>query len=149
MKPESIKGQPLDAEDTFWLEQGRELLKGSIAAIENAGKQLITLLTTMQGIYLGAVAYSEFTKKLAHVPVWQHLVLIIPLLIWLCALYFALNIFRTQAYKIRLNAPGEIEAAFDRIAAAKQKFLSFTYWLIVLGLLAAMFNIVIYFTKIA
>ena len=149
MAGEPVKGQSLTEEDKFWLEQGKEFVKSSIPAIQDAGKQLITMLTTMQGIYLAAVAYSEFTKKLDTVPVWQHLVLALPLLIWLCALYFALNIFRSKGYEIHLNAPDEIQQTLDKIASFKQNNLNWTYYLIVLGFLVAVFNIVFYFAKIA
>lgn len=146
---EPIKGQSLTKEDKFWLEQGKEFVKNSIPTIQDSGKQLITMLTTMQGIYLAAFAYSEFMKKPGSVPVWQHLVLALPLLIWLCALYFALSIFRTKEHDIYLNAPDEIKRKLDEIASFKQKNLNRTYYLIVLGFLVAVFNIVFYFTKIA
>lgn len=152
MKEEPIAGQaPANSNEVevFWKEQGRELLKRSISAIEAAGKQLITLLTTMQGIYLGVVAYSEFTKKLADIPPWQHFLLVIPLLIWLIALYFALKIFHTQEYTFHPDDVEAIRKSYQTITALKQKNLDLTYRWIVAGLVVAVFDIVIYFMWIA
>ncbi len=149
MDIEPIKGQSLTKEDEFWLEQGKEFVKSSIPAIQDAGKHLITMLTTMQGIYLAAVAYSEIMKTVGTFPKWQYFVLVLPLLIWLGALYFALNIFRTKGYEIHLNAPDEIKRKLDEIASFKQNNLNRTYYLIVFGFLVAVFNIVFYFAKIA
>ncbi len=145
---ESTAEQSSSDAEKFWKEQGRELLKSSIPSIEAAGKQLITLLTTMQGIYLGVVAYSEFSKKLAEIPKAQHFLLVIPLLIWLGALYAALHIFRTQKYTFHPDDVKKIQETYENIAAVKQQTLTPTFQLIVAGLLAAVINIVIYFLTV-
>ncbi len=140
-----IAGKSLSEDDQFWLEQGRELVKNSIGSIEGAAKQLITLLTAMKGIYLAAIAFSEFTKNLKGAFAWQHIVLIAPLVCWLIALRTALDVYRSREYGLRLNEPETIRAALADIAAYKQKKLNITYWWIALGFLTAMINFAIYF----
>lgn len=146
---EPVEGDVISKNDIFWLEQGKEMVKGNFAAIHDAGKQLITMLTAMQGIYLAAIAYSEFAKKIGTVPTWKHIVVAMPLLIWLASLYFALQIFRTQAYDMYLNSPEHIQKLLKEIAERKQQNVQRTYWLIAIGLGTAVFNIVFYFAKIA
>jgi hypothetical protein len=148
MAGEPIQGQSLTEEDTFWLEQWKDLFKGSIPAIHDAGKQVIAMLTTIQGIYLAAIAYSELMKKPEAIAGLEHLALAAPLVIWMVALFFALNIFRTKTYEIPLNAPQEIKKKLVEIAKSKQYNLTQTYWLIVIGLFVAVFNILFYFTMI-
>jgi hypothetical protein len=148
MAGEPIQGQSLTEEDTFWLEQWKDLFKGSIPAIHDAGKQIIAMLTTMQGIYLAAIAYSELMKKPESLAVLEHLALAAPLVIWMVALFFALNIFRTKTYELPLNAPQEIKKTLIEIAKTKQHNLTQAYWLIVIGLFVAVFNILFYFTVI-
>ncbi len=135
-----IEGESLTKEDEFWLEQGKDLVKNSIPAIEAAGKQLITLLTTMKGIYLAVIVFSK------DAPLWLQIALVFPLIIWLIALRRALNIFQTQAHSLHLNEPEKIKTVISTIAADKQKQLHHTYWLIVLGFVFAMFNFVVYFS---
>jgi hypothetical protein len=142
---EPIQGQALNEDDVFWLEQGKALAQGNLAALHDAGKQLITMLTTMQGIYLGAIAYSEVAKTVGSVPRWTHLLLAGPLLIWLAALYCALQVFRTQAYDLHLHSPDHIKQTLEQIADRKQRHVQHTYWLIAIGLVWAVLNIVFYF----
>ena len=143
---EIIQGELITEEDEFWMEQGKELLKNSIGAIESAGKQLITLLTTIKGIYLGAVAYSQFVK--GDSADWEHIVLIVPLIFWLIALRTALDVFRTKSYEIHLNQPEEIREQILNIAKYKQEKLNYTYAFIVIGFLAAIVAIAVYFAMI-
>jgi hypothetical protein len=141
-----IEGEPITEEDEFWMEQGKELLKNSIEAIESAGKQLITLLTTIKGVYLGAVAYSQFVKSES--ADWEHIILILPLIFWLIALRTALDVFRTKSYEMHLNQPEEIREKIRNIAEYKQGKLNVTYAFIVVGFLAAIIAIAVYFAVV-
>ena len=48
MKEEKVEeGIPLTAEEEFWMEKMREMTAASIKSIEEAGKQLIAMITVM------------------------------------------------------------------------------------------------------
>lgn len=139
-----LVGEPLSQEDKLWQEQGRELIKGSIDAIESGGKQLITLITTMQGVYLATVAFSEISKNLDKISGVLHIALLVPMFFWLTALWFALRIFKTNKYTINLNQPGQIRETIGEIASEKQNNLNWAFVLIACGVLMSIIDVILY-----
>ncbi|MGZ4846520.1 MAG: hypothetical protein ACXV3D_04065 [Halobacteriota archaeon] len=50
--------------DRFWLTLGQETLKESITALEAAAKQLIRIVSILQGIYFAAISFSNLKRIL-------------------------------------------------------------------------------------
>ena len=66
MSEDSVEVQAAQpsAMDRFWLETARSVSKESIAALEDAAKQLISITSLTQGIYFAAISFSDQKKAL-------------------------------------------------------------------------------------
>src|SRR6185295_1137852 len=76
---------PSEADDDFWLAQGKLMLSESLATVRSAANALMTALGVLQGIYLGILGFAEFIPKT--LSLWQKCLFLVPLIIWLAALY--------------------------------------------------------------
>ena len=58
MDEEKIEeGIALSPEEEFWMAKMREMTADSIKSVEEAGKQLIAMITVMQGIYVSVLTF--------------------------------------------------------------------------------------------
>jgi hypothetical protein len=127
---------PLQPDDNFWLEQGKKMIEGSLDAIWEAAKAMITGLELMLAVYLGILGFSNFIPE--KMPLPQKSLFIVPLLVWLIALYFSLEVMMTKRREINPYAPEEIAQKADEILQEKQHQLQIAFWLLAAGLVLAM-----------
>jgi len=127
---------PLQPYDNFWLEQGKKMIEGSLDAIWEAAKALITGLELLQAVYLGILGFSNFIPE--KLPLPHKSLFIVPLLVWLIALYFSLEVMMTKRREINPYAPEEIAQKAEEILQEKQRQLQIAFWLLAVGLMLAM-----------
>lgn len=84
----------------------REMVEGSIEAVREAAKQLMTGLGFLQTIYLGILGFANFIPK--EMPLLPKALFLAPLLLWLVALYCSMKVLMTKPYALNLHAPEEI-----------------------------------------
>jgi hypothetical protein len=128
---------PPDAD--LWLEYGRKLVNDAPASLRGAATSLMTGLGALQGIYLGILGFTKFADNIS---VTAKLVLALPLLAWMVALYHCLKVLMTEVTELHLNSPSDLRADYARMIAEKQHLLTIAFWLLTGGLAAAILFIV-------
>jgi len=131
-----FESPPSRPDDEFWLEQGRELVKGSINAVLDAARSLLTGLGLLQGIYLGIIGFADYIPKIMP---WAYKCLFLaPLISWLVALSFCLWVAMTKRFEFHPHSPDEIRETYEKILEEKQRFLKAAFFFMALGLISAM-----------
>jgi len=136
MADEILQSSVLTDEEKFWLEQGKKYVDKSIDAIEAAGKQLLAMLTTVNGIYLAAVTFSDLMKTSLEFA--YRILFIAPFLLWLAAIFFAMRLFKTQKHQVVLISPDDIKKFYQRVVSHKQSQLNWCFVFLVGGLVVVM-----------
>ena len=126
---------PSKPSDTFWLEQGKKMLEGSLPSIRDAAKSLMTGLGVLKAIYLGILGFADLVPKTASLSLKSLFTL--PLLLWLGALYFCLCVMMTKESQINLHSPDDIRQSAEQALKSKQNSLKLAFWLLTIGLLLA------------
>ncbi len=143
-----IQGEPLTPLDRFWLDTARNAAKESAASLEEAAKQLIGITSLSQGIYFAAVSLSDVKKGLAQFAGQQQWLivaaLVVPLVLWIVSLWFAIRVFKPETYKTNLNSPDLAREMYYEVVAYKKKQLQRAYLALVLGFAPLVVNVVAY-----
>lgn len=123
---------PPDAD--LWLEYGRKLVNDAPASLRGAATSLMTGLGALQGIHLGILG---FTKLAENIDKTMKLLLIVPLVVWMMALYHCLKVLMTNVSEVHLNSPSDLREDYARMIAEKQHLLTVAFWLMLGGLIVA------------
>lgn len=133
--------------DRFWLTLGQETLKESITALEGAAKQLISIVSILQGIYFAAISFSNL-KQILVVQSAQGWLLVIafvlPIALWLASLVFAINVFTPRLYSTNLSSPQMTQETYDKLVKTKHGELRKAHVLLVVGFVPLLLSIVVY-----
>lgn len=143
-----VQGQALSPLDSFWLEAARHATKESVSALEEAAKQMIAVTTLAQAIYFAAVSFGDMKAALAALtPARQWLLaiaLVVPLVVWLASLAFAVLVFKPKAYRTSLDSPDHAREVYEEIVAYKHCQLARAHRLLAAGFAPLIINIVLY-----
>ena len=144
-----VQGQILSTQDRFWLETVKNLTGSSITAIEEGAKQIISLVTLLQGIFFAVLTVSDlktkFTELIGTNPFWYLLVLIlIPLCCWVTSLWLSVLVFLPKSYSVNLSSPDLSRETFMEIAEYKHKRLLQAYTALASGFIPLIAAIIIY-----
>ena len=143
-----IQGGALTPLDRFWLDTARNAAKESAASLEEAAKQLIGITSLSQGIYFAAISLGDVKKGLALFSGQQQWLvvagLVLPLLLWIVSLWFAIRVFKPETYKTNLNSPDLAREMYYEVVAYKKKQLQRAYYALVLGFVPLVVNVVAY-----
>ncbi len=131
-----FESSPSGPDDEFWLEQGRELVKGSINAVLDAAKSLLTGLGLLQGIYLGIIGFADYIPKT--MPLYWKSLFLVPLISWLVAISFCLWVVMTKRVEFHPRSPDQIRETHEKILEEKQRFLKAAFFFMALGIILAM-----------
>jgi hypothetical protein len=144
--PEVQAAQP-SAMDRFWLETARSVSKESIAALEDAAKQLISITSLTQGIYFAAISFSDLKKALVVHDLQGWLLVFLfasPILLWLVSLAYAVRVFAPETYKTNLQSPDLAREMLQEIVAYKHSQLKLAHKALLLGFVLLVVNIIVY-----
>jgi hypothetical protein len=144
-----VQGQTLSTQDRFWLENVKNLTSTSITAIEDGAKQIISLVTLLQGIFFAVLTVSDLKTKLAELIgtnlFWYLLVLIlIPLGCWITSLWLSVLVFLPKAYSVNLSSPDLSRETFIKIVEYKHKRLLQAYTALISGFIPLIATIITY-----
>lgn len=133
--------------DRFWLETARSVSKESIAALEDAAKQLISITSLTQGIYFAAISFSDLKKALV-VHDWigwlPVLLFASPIVLWLVSLTYAVRVFSPDTYNTNLQSPDLAREMLQDIVAYKHKQLKLAHRALLIGFVLLVVNIIVY-----
>ncbi|MBN1349381.1 hypothetical protein JXJ21_08225 [candidate division KSB1 bacterium] len=135
-----LESPPSQPGDDFWLEQGQKMVEKSPENVKEAAKAIIQGLGLLQSIYLAILGFSGFMPP--GEPFYIKAVFLLPLVLWLFALYLSLGVLLTEATKINLFSPEEIREDFNKTLLAKQKELMNSYWALSAGLFVVILLII-------
>lgn len=144
-----IQGQVLSSQDRFWLEAAKGLTSASITSIEEAAKQIIGLVTLLQGFLFAVVTISDLKTKLAllagQANFWILLALIIlPIGCWIASLWLSILVFLPETYFVSLSSPDISRETFFEIVQYKHKRLLQAYTALASGFFPLIIAIIIY-----
>jgi hypothetical protein len=146
-EPAEVTAAQPSAMDRFWLDTARSAAKESIAALEEAAKQLITIASLTQGIYFAAISFSDL-KKVLLVQDLQGWFLVLlfasPIILWLISLAYAMRVFSPETYKTNLQSPDLAKEMLQQMVAYKHSQLQRAHLALLLGFVLMAANIVIY-----
>ena len=130
-----IIGAPVTELDQFWLKMARRIVKESIGSLEDAARQLITVVTLVEGIYFAAISFSDVRKVLTSPgqPAWVVFLFISPIILWLICLVFAIRVFSPESYRSNMSSPELAKNVYLEIVAYKHKMLRRAYLSLLIG----------------
>jgi hypothetical protein len=141
MKEEQIdEGIPLDEEGEFWLEKMKQMAADSIGSIEEAAKQLIAMITVMEGIYAAVLSFSGI-RQIPRSNLAAAIMYISPIFLWLISLFFALRVFKSRRYEYYSNSPDSAKDTFQKITDFKYNSLNIAYFFLCLSFAIAAIGI--------
>ncbi len=117
----------------FWEETGRGMVRGSIATIDEVGKQIVAVDGVLIGLYANAVAFSDLHKE-ALAP-GQISLYILPLIFLFFSLLVALLIFYPDRYQVDLRSTEAIKLVHRRVITSKLLLLRGASAALVVGVL--------------
>jgi hypothetical protein len=144
--PDAI-GEPVTELDEFWLETARTAVRESIASLEEAAKQLIGAVTLVEGIYFAAISFSDLQKVMAvqGMEAWLRIGLfVLPIVLWLICLFFAVRVFTPETYKTNLSSPQLAEQLYQDLVRYKHRNLKRAYWALLAGFVPLVVAMVFY-----
>ncbi|MGA1840642.1 MAG: hypothetical protein ACMUIU_08455 [bacterium] len=123
-----------DPEDKIWLEQGQKLLEGSFDAVHDAAKSFLTGLEIITGIYLGILGFADFIPDNMNFAV--KIIFLIPLILWLIAIYCTLQVLMSKKLTINIHAPDDIRDKIQQLLLEKQRHMKWAFGTFSIGLIA-------------
>jgi hypothetical protein len=146
-----ITGRPPSDDEQMWLDMGRELVKGSIDAIEGTAKNLLVAVGVLAGLYFHAVSFEKVYDRMgpiAHNLGVNKLVVAVlfglPALLWLLSSFAAMLALTATRHELQLDTPAEIASKVRSIAAEKYRWTRAGLVLLVVGLGVLSVNIFVY-----
>jgi hypothetical protein len=140
--PRKVYKSALSApDDDLWLEYGRKMITESATAIRNAATALMTGLGTLQAIYIGVLGFAKFIPE--DIVLWKKFLFVIPLFLWMFALYQCMQVLMTDLAKIYHHSPDNIRRDYEKWVNEKQRLLRLGFWCMFWGLVAAMALIIL------
>ena len=114
---EAYSLQPVENPDVFWRETGKSLLRSSLTVCDELAKQLITVTGILLGLYINAIAISSLRTTVTDIG--QVVIYLLPVVLQLVSLGFALMVFLTGNYPLNINAPEAAEILFHIVRGKK------------------------------
>jgi len=134
--------------EAFWLEAGREAVRDGGRRIEEATRQLMTIVSWAQSGYFALLSFGDVKKALAHLAEarkWAAvLVLISPMLCWVLSMIFAVRVFKTRFVQVDLSDSGDCKKYFVEGTVKKMKALRVAHVTLILGFALLICNVIIY-----
>ena len=121
-------------EMAFWHEVGKDLVRGSVATLDKTARQIIIVAGILEGLYFHAITFSNLRKLTMDCgSMWVYL---LPILLLLISLIFALGVFIPDRYRLNLRASEASKLIYKRIVTKKYRFLMVASLFLILGIVA-------------
>lgn len=108
----------MDGDEAYWEQVGREAVIKAIDSIEEAGKELVSVMTLLQGVYFAALSLGDLNSIVCP---WVLALLVAPAPVWLVGVAFAMRAFVPRDY--RRTDQEEPRQFYERIMEAKRRDL--------------------------
>ena len=137
-----LETDPFQAElEGFWREQGRDLVRGSIASIEKTARQVIAVAGILEGLYFHAVAFTGLRGQLS---TCQTLVYLLPVLLLLLSLAAGLLVFFPELDEVELRQWRACKNLQKKILHSKLRLLRAASFLLLAAVVALALAVWVY-----
>jgi hypothetical protein len=136
-EPPTIIPEP----DPFWRENAKKLVEGSVDTLDSMAKQLIVLVSLLEGLYFHAIAFSDLRGTLSGQLIWFY---IAPIALWMASLLFAVLTLFPKAYNINIGSSRNSKETYELIVSMKHFRLKIAAAFLVLSFLPLMVAVYYY-----
>ena len=136
-EPPTIIPEP----DPFWRENAKKLVEGSVDTLDNMAKQLIVLVSLLEGLYFHAIAFSDLKGTLSGLLIWIYLASIA---LWMASLLFAVWTLFPKTYTINIGSSRNSKEIYEQIVSMKHFRLKIAAAFLVLSFLPLMVAVYYY-----
>jgi hypothetical protein len=136
-EPPTIIPEP----DPFWRKNAKKLVEGSVDTLDNMAKQLIALISLLEGLYFHAIAFSDLRGTLSGWLIWFY---IAPIALWIASLLFAVLTLFPETYNINIGSSRNSKETYEQIVSKKHFRLKIAAALLVLSFLPLMVAVYYY-----
>lgn len=146
MKEPANKPDPsnslLEEGRTFWRETAKELIRSSIMPLDETAKQVIGVVTILEGLYFNAIAFSNLRSNVPHD--WHIAVYLAPICLLLVSLVAALMVFFPKGYLLNIHSSEASRLVHEDLLKRKRHWLRIASIFLVLGIVALFFAVLLY-----
>jgi len=144
-------GRPPSDNQQMWLDMGKEVVKGSIDAVEGMAKNLLTAVGVLEGLYFHAVSFEKVHDRVGSIAQWlgtsTWVVVVLfglPAVLWLLSASAAMQALTVRRHDLQMDVPSELAQQIRGIAAKKFMWARWGIWLLLLGLAVLSVNLIVY-----
>jgi len=139
--PQSV----VDETYKFWREMARDTVKNSAATIEETAKQLIAVISILEGLYFHAITFGDLRGKITELlPLLTYLS---PLIFWLFALIAASLVLFPRTYELNINSSEAAKRLHEDMIPRKYLFLVLSLAWMVIGMIFLIVALWVYLTQ--
>ncbi|BAI61492.1 hypothetical protein MCP_1420 [Methanocella paludicola SANAE] len=117
-----------------WLDYGQDLIKNSPELMDSMAKYLISIITTVTGIYTAALAFVSIDEKTFTFP--GNIALLLPYIVFLISIYFCINVLNPRLLNFKSDDIPGIKKSYTYIAHYKFNMLKCSVFMFVLAILS-------------
>ena len=136
VESEKIYDSPASSpDDDLWLAHGAKMIDDSVPALRTAASELIKALGMLMTVYLAILGFAKFIPE--NLEVYNKALFVIPIVIWVAALYCSLRVLKTELLAINLNSPSDIREKAASLLETKQQEVDIAFILLIVGIIIA------------
>jgi hypothetical protein len=136
-EPPTIVPEP----EPFWRQNAQKLVEGSIDTLDNMAKELIALVSLLEGLYFHAIAFSDLRGTLSGGLIWFY---IAPMALWMLSLLSAVWTLFPRTYNINIGSSRNSKETYEQIVSKKHFRLKISAAFLVLSFLPLMVAVYYY-----
>jgi hypothetical protein len=130
--PEVDLVRPLTNAETKLLELFDDYRKNSLHFLDEAGKQLVTLITALYGVFFAAFSFSDAAEHFKNNGAVKYVIMCV-ILFYFASLIMAALVFFPRKYKYSEQNLGEMRERMDQMLKAKRGYASGAYATFIIG----------------
>ncbi len=130
--PEVDIVRPLTNAETKLLELFEDYRKNSLGFLDEAGKQLVTLITALYGVFFVAFSFSDAAKYFDGHPEVKYVIIGV-IVFYFASLILAALVFFPRKYKHSESALGDLDAQMKKMLKTKRFYVSGAYATFIVG----------------
>ena len=135
-EPEKIYDSPAsNPDDDLWLAHGAKMIDDSVPALRTAASELIKALGLLMTAYLAILGFAKFIPE--NMDVYNKAFFVIPIIVWVIALYCSLRVLKTELLAVNLRSPSDIREKATSLLETKQRDLDIAFILLIVGIIMA------------
>jgi uncharacterized membrane protein len=128
-------------DDDLWLAHGAKMLEDSIPSLRTGASELIKALGLLMTAYMAILGFAKFIPET--MAVYNKALFVIPIVPWVCGIYYGLRVLKTELLNINLRSPSDIKEKAASLLETKQHYLDIAFVLLIAGIVLA-FGLVVF-----